>query len=242
MTDIHTHILNEIDDGSRSLEESIEILRHLSEIGFTKVIATPHYIENSEFMAGNKEKKTLLNILKDKLKEENIPIELFLGNEIFIQDNIIEKIYNQEIYTLNNTSFLLIELPLLTKVEFVDEIFFELRKKGVQIVLAHPERYVMIQKNIKLIDSFIEMGCLLQGNIDSLSGKYGKEAKKAFIKILEKRKYFVLASDVHHAHSGYYERFSELKKEVIKLTNEEYFNDLFINNPEKILNDELVIN
>ncbi len=241
MIDTHTHILYGIDDGSRSLEESISMLRNLSALGFTKIIATPHYIENSEFIAGNKQKKALLKELKEKINEENIPLELYLGNEIFIQDNIIEKIYNQEIYTLNNTSFMLIELPLLTKFDFTEDLFFELRKKGVQIVLAHPERYVMFQQNLKLVNSFIEMGCLLQGNIDCLSGKYGKEAKKTFIKLLEKRKYFVLASDIHHAKTGYFERFAKLKKEVIKLTSEQYFNDLMINNPEKILNDEIVI-
>lgn len=237
MIDIHTHILFGIDDGSKTIEESLDILKSLSEIGFTKIILTPHYIDNSEYKANNKLKKELLNELRDAVKEKNIPIELYLGNEVFIDDDIIEKIYAHEIYTLNNTSFLLVELPLVEKFEYALEVFFELKSKGVQIVLAHPERYLMIQKNIKLINDFIEAGCLLQGNIDSLSGKYGKAAQKVFIKLLKDHKYFVLASDVHHARSSYFERFDTLKKEVIKLTDEKYFKELFIDNPTKILND-----
>ncbi len=237
MVDIHTHILYGIDDGSQSIEESLSILAKLSRIGFTDVILTPHYIDNSEYKANNKEKKELLTNLKEEVVKHNIPINLYLGNEVFIDDDILEKIYNHEIYTLNNTSFILIELPLVEKFEYAIEVFFELRKKGVQIVLAHPERYVMIQKNVKLINEFIEIGCLLQGNIDSLSGKYGKAAVKVFTKLLKEHKYFTLASDVHHARSGYFDRFEELKREVIKLTDAAYFNELFVENPKKILAD-----
>lgn len=242
MIDIHTHILFGIDDGSKSIEESIGILEKLSKIGFTGVILTPHYIDNSEYVANNKVKKLLLKQLEEKLEEKNIPIKLYLGNEVFIDDDIIEKIYAQEIHTLNNTSFLLVELPLVEKFEYALDVFFELRNRGVQIVLAHPERYVMIQKNVKLINSFIEVGCLLQGNIDSLSGKYGRAAIKIFTKLLKDRKYFVLASDVHHERSSYFERFEDLKNEVIKLTDEAYFNELFIENPKKIIEDVQIDN
>ena len=238
MIDIHSHILYGIDDGSKSLEESLTILKKMSELGYKKVIATPHYIENTEYIADNKKKKAIYNDLKDHIKKENIPIELYLGNEIFIDDELVNKMLCQQVYTLNNTNYVLIELPLIEKFEYAIDVIYELIHRGVKVVLAHPERYVPFQKNAKEIEKFTEMGVLLQGNLDSLEGKYGKSAQKLFVKLIKKQKYFVLASDIHHSNSLFFQNFMHIKKKLIHYTNESYVEKILEKNPEFILENK----
>lgn len=239
MIDIHNHVLFGIDDGAKTIEESISILEKMSLMGYTSVIATPHYISSSYYDADNKKKKELINELKEKIKENNIDINLYLGNEIFIQNNIDKKIIKGEIYTLNNSSYILIELPLSERLNFDLDVLYELINKGAKVILAHPERYRIFQKNPSELEKYLDLGILLQGNIDALSGKYGKSAKKLFASLLKRRQYFALASDIHKSKTGYFKRFSKLKKEIIKLTDENYFEELVLHNPQKILENEI---
>ena len=185
MIDVHNHVLFGIDDGSKNIEESINILKNMYAIGYTDVIATPHYISNDLYDTNNKKKKEILEILKNKLREDNIPMNLYLGNEVFIQDNIDKKIINGKIYSLNNSQYILIELPLNERINDDLDIIYELITTGAKVVLAHPERNRVFQQDIKELDNFLELGVLLQGNIDSLSGKYGKKAKTIFKIILK---------------------------------------------------------
>lgn len=237
MIDIHAHVLYGIDDGAKSIEESIAILKKMSELGYEKVIATPHYIENTDYIADNKKKKEVLDHIKRELKKENISLELYLGNEIFIDEDLLKKMVNQEIYTLHNTNYILLELPLVEKFEYAMDVIYELIRQGVYVILAHPERYHLFQKNEKLIDAYLEMGVLLQGNVDSLDGKYGKKAQKLFMKLLKKRKYFVLASDIHRENSSFFDNFQNNKKKIMHYTDENYVKDLFEQHPQMILNN-----
>lgn len=239
MIDIHSHILYGIDDGARTIEESIEIIRKMGELGYKKIIATPHYIENTEYVADNKKKKEILEEIKDRLDKENISVEVYLGNEIFIDDDLLKRMVSKEIYTLNNTNYILLELPRLERCDYALDLIYELTRRGVKVVLAHPERYVAFQKDFKLIEKYLELGVLLQGNIDSLLGKYGPHAKKLFIKLLKKRMYFALASDIHHENSTFFDTFEGLKKKVIRYTDTDYVNDLLINHPQMVLDNEI---
>ncbi len=241
MIDIHNHVLFGIDDGAKDIEESISILEKMSSIGYTSVIATPHYISNDLYDANNKKKKEIIEILKEKLKEKNIKIDLYLGNEIFIQNHIDKKIIRGKIYTLNNSSYMLIELPLNEKLNCDLDILYELINQGAKVILAHPERYRIFQNNIEELEKYLDLGILLQGNIDALSGKYGNYAKKIFKTLLKNRQYFTLASDIHHSNTEYFKRFPNLKKKVIKLTDEDYFNKLCIYNPQKIIDNNVEI-
>jgi tyrosine-protein phosphatase YwqE len=88
-----------------------------------------------------------------------------------------------------------------------------------------------------LLDEYTKIGVLLQGNFESLTGKYGTKAKKLFLSLLKKRKYFVLGSDIHHADSSFFNVMPKVSKEIIKLTDTNYFNELVEINPQKIINN-----
>ena len=106
MTDVHSHILFNIDDGSYSIEESIILLKELKSIGFTNVILTPHYIKGSEYSANNQTKLERFSELREEIKKQNIEINIYLGNEIFVCNNILELLEREEIVSLNNTKYL----------------------------------------------------------------------------------------------------------------------------------------
>ena len=132
--DIHNHILYGIDDGSKSLEESIEILKQHKEMGFKDIVVTPHYIENSNYVTNNKEKEKLLNTLKNNVKG----INLYLGNEVFINNNLEKLLKENEISTINNSRYLLIEFPMNQKLKTITDTIYELKIKGIIPVIAHP--------------------------------------------------------------------------------------------------------
>lgn len=215
MKDLHSHILYGIDDGCRNIEVSLDVLRDAYTSGITDILVTPHYIENSKYSATNKEKLKLLATLKKSLKKEKIPINLYLGNEIYINDNILELVKNGEVYSLNNSKYILIELPMAKMYQSTKDIIFELNRNGYVVVIAHPERYRYLQDNMSLVDEFLEMGVLLQGNYRSLFGYYGRDAKKTLKKLIKTHRITFLGSDIHKV-DGFYTK--KLEKKLKRLT------------------------
>ena len=126
MTDIHSHLIYGIDDGARSIDESIELIKKLYSIGFNNLIITPHYIDNSEYNADNMLKEERLEAIKAKLREENIDVNIFIGNEIFIVDNIVDLVEKGFIETLADTNCLLIELPFHNKIIGLEDILYDI--------------------------------------------------------------------------------------------------------------------
>lgn len=236
MIDIHSHVLYGIDDGAKTLEESLAIVRQMHELGFTKMIVTPHYMENTEYVADNKKKKEIIREIKEKINTENIPLELYLGNEVYIFEEIVERIKNQAIFTLNGTNYILVELPLLEHMHADLDILFELIASGVRVILAHPERYLLFQKDPGLLLKYTDMGILLQGNYESLIGKYGKKAQNLAKQWLKEKRYFTFSSDVHKENSQFFKNFSKIEKKLNKFVDKEYLYQLQNENPMKVLN------
>ena len=236
MKDIHSHLLVGIDDGSESFEESIKILKLMEKSGITDLIITPHYVENSQYNCNNKDKKELFKQLIEKKDENNININLYLGNEVFFTSNIIDLIKQGEIRTLNNTRYLLIEFPLHNIYNNTLEVIQRLVSKGVIPVLAHPERYEVFQNNPDIIKEYLRAGVLMQGNFTSLFGKYGPTPKKLLTYYLKNEWITFLGSDTHHEVK--YDA-KKLEKMLLKITKDKYYvKDLMENNFDKVINDE----
>lgn len=235
MTDIHNHLLFGIDDGSRSLEESVEVLRGMYEYGYKNVILTPHYIKDTNYNSSVKNNYKLLKKLKEALYQNNIDIKLYLGNEIYIDDDIYELIKNGEIYSLNATEYLLIELPMSGEYPGYEEIFKDLISKGCKIILAHPERYLTFQKNFDYIYDLEKIGVYFQSNLDSLLGKYGEKAKVTLKRLLKEKKVAFLATDIHHKKHNYKD-WDNARDIALKYINEKEYDYLVNKNPSKLIN------
>jgi len=230
MTDVHSHILFNVDDGSSSIEESIELLMKLKKIGFNNIILTPHYIENTEYNCENVEKLEKLNLLKQEIRNKKIDINIYLGNEIFINNNIVNNIENNKIYSMNNGKYLLIELPFHNQILNLEDTLYELIYQGYKIIIAHPERYSYFQENYELVDSLKEEGVLFQANYASILGYYGKPAMN-LLKYMLKNKYIdFLGTDIHHIHKTYViDNFTKIQKHIMKITGKDYYQKIIEN-------------
>lgn len=236
MKDLHTHVMFGIDDGSRSLEESMIMLERLSSEGVTDVMLTPHYIENSKYNCNNKTKKQLFKEIKNEAKKRGININIYLGNEIMVNNNLMN-LFNTEIATLNASKYLLIELPMNKEFDDLDLVIKELINNGVTPIIAHPERYSYVKDNYKWLEEYLKMGALFQSNYESLFGKYGKEAKKTLKKLLKHNMVQFLASDIHHETSKC--NLKKLNKKLKRIIRDEnIINDLLNNNFTKVIKNE----
>lgn len=235
MTDIHSHIIFNVDDGSYSIDESIALIKKLKSVGFNNLIMTPHYIEGSNFVCENDEKLEKLEILREKVKEENIDINLYLGNEIFISDYIVEGIKNNKIYTLNNSKYLLFEIPFHNQILGLTDIIYEMKVAGYIPILAHPERYTYFQDNYHLVDELKKEGLLFQCNFSSILGGYGDRAKK-LIKYMLKNKYVdYLGTDIHHMDRTYViDNFPKIEKAFNKIAGNKYYQEI-LDNGDKLV-------
>ena len=233
MKDLHTHLCFNIDDGSKSIEESIFLIKKMSEEGITDIFLTPHYMKDTLYNADNKIKRNIYNTLVDKCKENNIKVNLYLGNEIYIDDDIDRLIRSNKIETLNNTNYILVEFSLFQYNSNYKLIIHNLLTKGYKVILAHPERYIFIDKKMELIEELLEMGVLLQGNYLSLFDKYGIDSKKQLIRMLKKKYITFLGSDIHHDEKLY---LNKLEHKLLRITKDkEYVKDLLYRNVDKYL-------
>lgn len=234
MIDFHSHILPNIDDGSTSIGETINLIEEASKVGFTGIISTSHYIQGYyEFDCY--ERNQLLDIVQNKIQSDNL--ELYLGSEIYFSSEIIDLIKDKKASTINNTRYLLFELPMNTKPLFVKELVYELIQNGYRPIIAHPERYSYVQDEINYVRELANLGTLFQANYGSVLGMYGNDAKKTLKKLLKDDLISFLGSDVHRT-GQIYPKIPKALKKINKIVSTEKLEKLTTLNAQKVLNDE----
>ena len=232
MIDFHSHILPNIDDGSSSIEESINILKEAKEAGFTKIISTSHYIEEY-YESDEKERTELLKNIEKNYQD----IELYLGNEIYITDQMIELVKEGKASTINNSKYILFELPMNTKTMLTKEMIYRIIENGYTPIIAHPERYNYVQGYPEYVEELAEMGAMFQANYGSIIGMYGEKAKKTVKKLLKQDLIQFLGSDVHRTNQ-IYPLIPKAIKKISKVISEEKIKELTVMNPQKVLDNE----
>ena len=130
MVDLHSHILYGIDDGAKTLEDSTKIIDEAIENGITDIFLTSHYILESDYIANSETKRKILTKLKNKYKNK---INLHLGTEIYINNQIDELVHANEIATLAGSKYLLIELPVWNEYPSLAKYLFQLQSKGIRL-------------------------------------------------------------------------------------------------------------
>ncbi|EJO5346056.1 exopolysaccharide biosynthesis protein [Clostridium botulinum] len=237
MIDIHSHIIAAIDDGAKDLEYSLKMLKIAEESGTQKIVATPHYYvgKYEEKYSSVKEK---VNYLSKLAKENNINIEIFLGQEVLIHRKTIELYEKGYIGTINNTSYMLVEFPMTVWKDYYMDVLYELRVRGVNPIIAHPERYKFIHENISSINKFIEEGYLFQINTGSLEGIFGKNIEKISKEFIKNRICNFIGSDGHSINVRK-PNMSEGAK-IIKTIDEDFYNEIITNSNNLIENKPIV--
>ena len=232
MIDFHSHILPNIDDGSKNMEETIELLEEAQKAGFTKIISTSHYMEQYYEVTEN-DRLELIN----KIQQQDQRVEILLGSEIYITDELVELLKDKKASSINNSKYVLFELPLNVKEIGAKEVVYRLIENDYIPIIAHPERYSYVQQDINYIEELTQMGALLQANYGSIIGMYGSKAEKTVKKLLKNNSIQFLGSDVHRP-GQVYEKMPKIIKKLKKIIPEDKLEELTTLNPQKVLNNE----
>lgn len=236
MIDFHTHILPNVDDGSKSIEKSINLIKEAKEAGFNEIILTPHYYEGTYEEIESKRMSIMTN-LKEALKNENIEINLHMANEIFISNKMIDFIKEKKASSINATKYILFELPFNNKPMNLFDVVYEILGNKYIPILAHPERYLYVQKNFDVVEELADMGVLMQCNFGSIDGMYGREAKKTVKKLLKNDMVHFLGSDVHKKES-IYPKIPKILSKIKKIIGEEKLEEITNTNPKMVLENK----
>jgi protein-tyrosine phosphatase len=196
MIDTHLHILPGVDDGPETMEESVALARVLVQEGIHAAIATPHY--NDLFPQYSAlEIKERVNELQQVIDHQEIPLRLFPGHEALINPGLVEDIQAGRLATLNGSRYLLLELWNNNWLPETERVIFELRASGITPILAHPERYRILQKDLERLVSLLQQGVLIQITASSLTGMQGRTAQRTAETLLKRGLVHCIASDAH---------------------------------------------
>ena len=238
MYDIHSHILYGVDDGAACIEESIEMVLQAAKGGIKTMIATPHYIEglHSNNYKDNLDKFNNLIRETDRL---GIDMKIYLGNEVLITPELPELIKYGVVAPLNNSRYILIELPFFDIPSYTEKVLFNLEMGGYRAILAHPERNEHIINDLNILYDFIRRGALVQMNISSIKGAYGKRVYKAALKMLKCRMVHFVGTDMHSPEKRQLDISSAIK--TLEIHCPDQVNKLLQDNPRRIIINEPII-
>ena len=193
--DIHSHLIPGIDDGVKTTYEAIKLISRFKEMGYEKMITTPHIMshryKNSSAIILDR-----LEFLRDALADHEVDIEIEAAAEYYLDDHFLELLEAGDILTLHS-DYLLFEMSYTRAPKDLIDIIFEIEKRDYQPVLAHPERYFFLHENFEEYEALKDHGVLFQLNINSLAGYYNKKVQKIAQKLVEKGMIDFLGSDTH---------------------------------------------
>lgn len=195
--DIHSHILPGIDDGSPDIETSLQLLNSLHDAGISKFICTPHVIGDM-YRNTPQTINDALARLRKSVQQNGLDVEINAAAEYMLDDHFMELIRNKEPLMKLTGNCILTELSYATPPTRLEDISFEININNYQALMAHPERYPYYHKNYEAYNRLKELGFLLQVNLLSLTGYYGKIVAKAAKYILENNLADFVGTDLHH--------------------------------------------
>ena len=194
--DVHSHLIPGIDDGSESMEESLSLLRGMEALGYQKMFLTPHVMADA-YRNTPKIIRDGLAELRKAVQKEGIQIEIDAAAEYYLDDGFIDLLQQGDMMTING-KYLLFETSYVSKPLRTEEMIFEITSAGYTPIMAHPERYRYIKEPLKEYGRFKELGVLLQVNLNSFGGYYGKSAEVLADFLSKNGMIDFLGSDVHH--------------------------------------------
>ena len=195
-TDMHSHFIPSIDDGSDSVATSIALIKGLVKLGYKNIITTPHvmsdhYPNSSEDILNGLEK------VKKGLITEGVNINVHAAAEYYLDEYFLDLLEKEPLLTLWD-NYVLVEMSFYSPPRGWEDYFFKIALKGYQPILAHPERYPYFHKSYVEYAEIREKGVALQVNVLSLTGYYGESVKKTAFRLLDDKLIDFLGTDMHH--------------------------------------------
>ncbi|MBW3469198.1 tyrosine-protein phosphatase [Arthrospiribacter ruber] len=195
--DMHSHLIPGIDDGSKSLEESIELIKRLKGYGLKKLVTTPHIM--SEFYKNTPEIIQLgLQDLNLGLEKAGVDIEVRAAAEYYLDEIFLEKVQQGEKLLTIHDNLVLVETGFINKPQMLLEIFFAMEMNGYKPVFAHPERYQYLIQDKKLLSDLFDREIYFQINLLSLTGFYSKPVKLFAEMLVDENRVKFFGTDCHN--------------------------------------------
>lgn len=231
--DIHSHILPGLDDGSRSMRQSLEMLRIAEEEGIDLIIATPHNMPGKG-QPSLQRVRECAERLQYEANLEGIQIPIVIGTEYYFRGEVLEILDDEAGITMNGSEFVLVEFePMVEKIYFRNAMR-DILATGHRPIVAHVERYAKIMKDKPLLNDLKKMGALIQVNASSVIGENGRLAKKDVKWMLKQGIVDFVATDAHS--NGRRAPFmKKCARYLYKKYNTEYVNDLLYGNAQNYL-------
>lgn len=217
--DMHSHLLPGIDDGAEDMENSLELIKGMRELGYKKLITTPHVMwdmyQNSHAIIQEK-----LALVQEAVTKAGIDVEIHAAAEYFLDEHVQELLANKEPLLTISDKMVLTEFSMAFPSMNIKDILFEMQLQGYQPVIAHPERYVYLERNKDFYTELRDAGCLFQLNLLSIAGHYGRSVTELAQYLLKNGYYNLIGTDLHHSgHLEGLQRF-EMPASLKKLIDE----------------------
>lgn len=215
--DMHSHLLPGIDDGAEDIETSLELIKGMVELGYKKLITTPHIMwdiyKNTHEVILEK-----LALVKNAVRNAGIDVEIHAAAEYFLDEHVEELLQKKEPLLTISGNMVLTEFSMAFPSMNIKDILFKMQMQGYQPVIGHPERYTYLERNKDFYSELKDIGCLFQLNLLSLSGHYGRSVTELAQYLLKNGYYNLVGTDLHHSgHLEGLQRFeipALLKKEL----------------------------
>ena len=237
MIDLHCHILAGIDDGAQTMADSLDMARAAVNEGIQTIIATPHH-KNGRYENTKLEIIDRVAELNDRLKEENIPLDILPGQEPAIHGGLLSGLTLGEVGTLNHTQYIFIELPAGHVPRYTEKLLYDLQLEGKVPVIVHPERNQEITERPEILYKLVKNGALSQLTASSVSGNFGKKIKSFSEQLIDANLVHFIASDAHNTNKrGFHMEHAYTNIDTRYGVDMVYF---FKENAELLINDRNV--
>ena len=194
---MHSHLLPGIDDGAPDMETSLQLIRGMTALGYSKLITTPHIMwdmyKNTRAVILDK-----LEQLRAAVQAEGLAVEIHAAAEYFLDDHVAGLLKNNEPLLTISGKMVLVEFSLANPSMGLKDILFEMQMQGYQPIIAHPERYIYLEHNKEFYEELKDIGCLFQLNLLSLGNHYGRSVHELAQYLIKKEYYDLVGTDLHH--------------------------------------------
>lgn len=238
MIDFHAHVLPNIDDGARDIQETFQLIEEAKKAGFSGIVLTSHYLEGY-YETDTMERRIWKEVLEQNTEIKNYEVDLFLGSEVYFSQKIVSFLKEGRASTIHNSHYVLFELPMNYEPFDLYNVIYHMQSNQIIPILAHPERYPYIQKNPNIVYELIEKGVLIQSNYGSFVGQYGKTAQKIVNQLLAHNMIHFLGSDVHRA-STIYLKIPEILKKLEEKIGREKLEQIIEIYPNLVIKDQKI--
>lgn len=195
VVDVHSHLLPGIDDGAKSMEESIAMIRMLIDMGYQKLVITPHVMAH-RYPNSSRQIQQVFTELQAEVTRLGLSIVLEVSAEYYLDETLFERIENGDLLPFAG-NHILFECSFRNESLRLFDLVFQLKAAGYQPVIAHYERYVYYHNRNEIAQELKSMGCLIQVNLLSFSGYYGKLIQRQAEELLANNLVDVVGTDCH---------------------------------------------